>query len=120
MMRKRDEQVRPSLQSVACGDRPVAGKLPGMAEETSQIEMKKAITHLSAVPRRLMANVKTPIDATTAVSRSAILNRILFDVITAAAQAAPRKPNGVIVAGPAARLAASPIAKDVLLSALSD
>lgn len=120
MISNRDDQIRSSLQSVACGERPVASQLPGKVEETSQIETKKAITRLSAVPRRLRANVETPIDTTTAVSRSAILNRILFDVITASAQAASRKPNGVIVAGPAARLAASPIAKDVLLSALRD
>ena len=115
MMSKLDDHFLYTLQNVTYGERFPTAELPQMAAENSSIEMKEAITSLSPRPRQPRTKEDTLIESATAVSQTEILKRILFDFTKAATHAASRKPTGVIVAGPAARLAGAPVAKDVLL-----
>lgn len=115
MMSKLDDHFLYTLQDVPYGERTPTAKLPQMAAEKSAIEMEEAITSLSPRSRQPRTKEDTLIDSATAVSQTEILKRILFDFTKAAAHAASRKSTGVIVAGPAARLAGAPVAKDELL-----
>ena len=105
MMNKLDGRLLYSLQEVLYGKTTLTRTLPQMTAGKSSIEVKEAIASLSPRPLQPRTKEDTLIDSAAADSQTDILKRILFDFTKATAHTVSRKRSGVIVAGPAARLA---------------